>query len=186
MGDLYVVIKNMKNSAIVVLFSILAVSCGRHVFPVAVSSIVSRSNDAKIAALSHEVGRVLVFEIRAEVKTGEGLIIKKERVEAKIIGHKEFAGSVVRVFDTNFSSNKKIEFTDGSGSKLIIPSRNASDLGKEYDGALDYLIAGYVDGQYVSVRELRSRDSLQRHGFQLLSYIAPKIKDSQQVDALDG
>jgi len=159
-------------------FLIFLASCGINQFPVAVSGIVSTVNQSKILALKHEIGDVIIFEIRAKVRTDQGITVKKEKVRAKIIGHKEFAGSVVRVFDTSFQNDKKLTFVNSKGTVLVIPSRNASDLGKEYDGGLDYLIAGYIDGRYVSIKELRSDNSLHKNGFQLLSYVAPEIKET--------
>jgi len=150
--------------------------------PVAVSGIASAIFQSKILALKHEIGDVLIYEITATVRTDKGITVKKEKVRAKITGHKEFAGSVVRVFETSYENDKKLTFVNSRGTVLVIPSRNASDLGVEYDGGLDYLIAGYIDGRYISTKELRSDDSLRKNGFQLLSYIAPEIKEHNKSE----
>lgn len=164
----------MKASCVLT-FILLMASCKSYEGPVAITNLVHAANKNKIENLKSEIGNVVKFEIRARVRTSSGIQEKTELVNAKIVGHKELAGSVVRIFESHYQNGGKLVFTNPQGKTLIIPSRPAEQLGSEYDGGLDHLIGGYIDGQLVQPRELRSDASMRKYGFILESYIAPVI-----------
>jgi hypothetical protein len=168
----------MKYWRIASVFTITIIvlsACQPYAVPVGVMGIVHSSNQRKIENLKSEIGNVIFFEIKARVRTQAGIQEKSELVTAKITGHKEFAGGVVRIFDTQYGNGGKLAFSNPHGKTLIIPSRPAEQLGSDYDGGLDHLIAGYIDGKLVQPKELRSHASMKKYGFILESYIAPII-----------
>jgi hypothetical protein len=166
----------MKNNQISLIFFIINLfGCENNSYPSKIDKIVSDYNKNIISESKIEIGEVFIFEVTCKVETSLGVLIRKEIVQAKIIDHKEFAGSVNRIFETKYSNGKKLFFTNGRGNELIIPTRDPYDLGLAYDGGLDHLIAGYIDGKYISISDLRKSESLERYGFRLLEYVAPKI-----------
>jgi len=159
------------------IFFLSLVSCEPYEAQVRIVRSIHDVNKEKIKNLEKEIGNVLFFDIRAAVKSNKGVQRRSERVEAKIIGHQEHGGSIVRVFETKYEHGGKLVFYNIEGRELVIKSRAPNDLGDDYDGALDYLIAGRVDGRYVSVGDLRGPQSLEKNGFQLLSYTAPLLEN---------
>jgi hypothetical protein len=154
----------------------LLVGCSPYSGAIGIMGICQAVNQLKIESLKYEIGSEKFFEIRAKVQTREGVQEKKEWVKAKIVGHEVFAGGVIRIYESTYQNDEKIVFKNAEGRILVIPSEHPSSLGRDYDGALDILIGGYVDGKHVSTKELRKEDSLRKNGFRLLSYVAPEIK----------
>jgi hypothetical protein len=166
----------MKTNKILSIISVLALfGCKNNDYPVKVDEIVGKRNKNVILESKNEIGKIFIFEVTGKVETSSGYIIRKEIVEAKIIGHKEFAGSVNRIFETKYSNGKRLSFTNNRGKELIISTLDPYWLGVDYDGGLDILTAGYIDGKYISIKDLRKAQSLERYGFRLLEYVAPKI-----------
>lgn len=164
-----------KIAGILAITIIMIFACQPYTVPVGVMGIVHSANQRKIENLRSEIGNVMIFEIRARVRTQAGTQEKSELVTAKITGHKEFAGSVVRVFDTHYGKGGKLVFTNSEGRTLTIRTRPPEQLGVDNDGGLDHFIRGYTNGKFVHPNELRKDGSLANYGFVLESYIAPLI-----------
>lgn len=169
-------LKYCKITGILAIVIVMLFACHPYAVPVGIMGIVHEANQREIENLRSEIGKVMVYEIQAKVRTSAGVQEKTERVYAKIIGHKEHAGGVIRVFDSVYSNGQKITFSNPQGTILTIPSRPARQLGTSSDGVLDHLIGGYIDGKLIPVKILRSEESMIKYGFLLESYIAPLVE----------
>jgi len=130
------------------------------------------------------VGTTDSFEVVAKIKTHNGIHTQTRDITREIVGHNEIAGGVSPVYKTALNPNNE-EFVFYSNSKkllITIPHPKDLDLSEVLYKSMKMarLYTGANKPEWISFSNLSQPTSMQKHGFQLITFKSNKKANKSQ------